>query len=198
MIRVLPARLARPGPFTADVTSRGQTPLAALSPFQLGPVPVPGVGFARRMENAYQFSKVYPAHLRGEEILDTYHAWRAAGFASDRAIRAPMGRGARPAFTLLGEERLPYVAARTRAYFPWYRDAARHVPAFGQLQDLHVRAMRAGEPLTLVDFDGYDHHAVHGGHLGQVLRDESRIVGHGFVLAAMLTHGPLVTPADLG
>lgn len=58
--------------------------------------------------------------------------------------------------------------------------------------------MRAGEPLTLVDFDGYDHHAVHGGHLARVLRDPARIVGHGFVLAAMITHGLLVRAADLG
>ncbi|WP_229781299.1 hypothetical protein [Deinococcus arenae] len=58
--------------------------------------------------------------------------------------------------------------------------------------------MRAGEPLTLVDFDGYDHHAVHTGHLERVLRDLARIVEHEFVLAAMITHGPLVRAANLG
>jgi hypothetical protein len=145
------------------------------------------------MENAWQFAKIYPSQVDSSRLpTDEYHVWRKAGFANDRAIRYPMGKGARPLGLLLGNDLIGYIEARSRVYFRLYRDCVRETTAFRRLQSMHD----AGEPLTLFDFDGYDHDAI-GMSLGDVLHEPQRKMGHAFVLKAMLLFGAEVDPADL-
>src|SRR5258708_5598355 len=71
-----------------------------LSPFHLGPVPLYDGTRAVSMENAYQFSKVYPVHVdETGAIKSDYWRWARRGWNSP-AIRYPMGKGAKPLFSL--------------------------------------------------------------------------------------------------
>ncbi|HEY6437848.1 MAG TPA: hypothetical protein VIY47_14755, partial [Ignavibacteriaceae bacterium] len=50
--------------------------------------------------------------------------------------------------------------------------------------------------LVIFDFDGYDNKKI-GKNLAQVLNDDKKIMGHGFVLLAMLEYGLDVTPEKI-
>lgn len=158
------------------------------SPFFLGPIPLYGDMTARCMENAWQYAKVYPQHVdvRGQP-RDLYWQWAQMGWSARRACRYPMGRGARPAFSLWDGQKLGYVEARKRIYVPLYRDALAQTDAFRRLVEIAKE-----RPIALWDFDGYDHRA-EGVSLKDVLDDDTRPMGHAFVIKAMLLAGPDVT-----
>jgi hypothetical protein len=145
-------------------------------------VPINGMT-ARRVENAWQYSKVYPEQVDPITGVPSpaWFRWRDAGYACYRADRYPMGKGAVPSYTYLLGEQLTYIEARSRLYIPMYAWAARRVPEWEQLQALY----RERGQLTLVDFDAYDHRRLGYDWFG-VLTNESRKMGHGFVLAMML------------
>jgi hypothetical protein len=159
-----------------DVTTHGG-PYRPLSPMLLGPVPLYAGLWSRTMENAWQYAKVYRQHACGG-----YWPWALAGWGSQRAERYPMGRGARPLHALWAGDELGYTAARRRIYIPLYAQAVRmyQLPLFLELQ----QAARAGD-IVLADFDAYDHRAL-GYSWDDVMNDESRRMGHGMVLAAMI------------
>lgn len=162
------------------------------SPFFLGPIPLYSGRKARRMENAWQYAKVYAHHLDASgNPSAAYWAWAEAGWANPRAVRYPQGKGAKPAYLWWDGEKLDYVAGRLKAYFPMYRDAVRKTAAFAKLQELAKTT-----PVTLWDFDGY-HHEAQGLSLRDVFLNPSRPMGHAFVLKAMLLYGPNVTLADV-
>lgn len=172
--------------FHANDWSRG------LSPFVLGPCPLYGEFEAANVENGWQYAKLYPAYATPTgEAAAAYWPWATAGWANPRAVRYPMGKGARPSCSLWDGEKLDYVTARERIYFPLYRDAVRQTAAWRELQARH-----AAGPVILFDFDGYDEVAA-GLSLAQVLRHAGRKCGHAFVLKAMLLLGPDATPADV-
>lgn len=174
-----------------DTTSRNKDPRwRELSPFHLGPVDcyeVSGANGARVMlrarnvENAWQYSKVYPGHVIGDVMLSTWFEWRNAGFAKDRADRYPMGKGAVPSFSYWNGERLGYVEARRRIYIPLYSKAVRATHAFAELE----RIYQAEGHLTLWDFDGYLHREL-GMSYEDVIGCTTKKMGHAFVLAMML------------
>lgn len=162
-----------------------------LSPFHLGPVPLYTGGQSRCMENAWQYAKVYAEHVGASgEILPQYRLWAEDGW-SRPAVRYPMGKGAKPEFMLWGNERLDYVSARKKVYWPLYRDAVRKTRGFERLQELHARG-----DLSLFDFDGYDHE-LRKMSLLAVANFAARSMGHAFVLKAMLLYGPDVAIEDL-
>jgi hypothetical protein len=208
---------ASPGAYTlVNVTSASATPVevgrpetyAALSPFHLRTVvETPRGPFDTCVENAWQFSKVYAAGPDGRPHVDAagapteaWWAWARAGWARRDAVRFPMGRGARPLYSVTWrrvrgaaaaaeeagapewlEERLPYIEARRRLYAPWYAAAAEATPAFAALQ-----ALCAAGPVGLVDFDGWDH-VGQGYSLAEALAAPKPKFGHAFVLAGLLT-----------
>jgi hypothetical protein len=175
-----------------NTTSKSEGWSREFSPFYLGPIPLYGGRTAKRMENAWQFAKVYPHMLEPDgKVSDAYRAWAQQGWAKSAADRYPMGKGAKPAFVLWDGEQLAYVESRLRVYFPLYRDAVRATPAFAKLQKLAKEG-----PLTLWDFDGYDHEA-QGMSPRQVCLNPSRSMGHAFVLKAMLLYGPDVKFEDI-
>jgi hypothetical protein len=159
-----------------DVTTRGG-PFRPLSPMLLGPVPLYGGLWSRTMENAWQFSKLYPQHER-----DGYWPWALAGWDSPCGVRYPMGKGARPLHSLWAGDQLDYVTARKRIYIPLYVQAVRfhRLDLFLALCELARNA-----DFALTDFDAYDHRAL-GYSWDAVINDPGRKMGHGFVLAMMI------------
>jgi len=162
-----------PGVPSYDVTTHGST-YRPLSPMLLGPVPLYGGLWSRTMENAWQYAKVYP----GCE----YWPWAAAGWANPRGVRYPMGKGARPLYSLWAGDKLDYITARKRIYLQLYAQAVRF-HQLSLLADLRQAAL-AGD-IVLLDFDAYDHRAL-GYTWDDVINDEKRKMGHGFVLAMMI------------
>ena len=179
-VQVIPPGRAFSGPGDqrtwCDVTTHGSQ-FRPLSPMLLGPVPLYGEMWSRTMENAWQYAKVYPQYR-----YDGYWPWARAGWDSQRAERYPMGKGARPLHSLWAGDELGYVDARRRIYIPLYSQAVR----FHQLAlFLILREQARLGDLVIVDFDAYDHRAL-GYSWDDVVNDEKRRMGHGFVLAMMI------------
>ena len=175
-----------------DVTSHGS--FKDLSPFYLGPItyecPHFGPLKCLRLENLWQYCKVYPEHIAmiGDgrytplpQIHPQYYSWRNRGFAESRATRYPMGKGKKPLFSLWGMQRLDYVKAKHKIYIPNYVDLARRTKSYNTLYNWLVQ----GHDLVLRDFDGFDYIA-QGKSLKDIANDPTRSLGHGFVLAMML------------
>ncbi|MBC8737018.1 hypothetical protein F6X40_09375 [Paraburkholderia sp. UCT31] len=164
-----------------------------LSPFYLGPVSLYDGRESKTMENAWQFAKVYAQHIADTgEPSSAYWQWAEEGWANPKAVRYPMGKGAKPAYSYWAGERLSYVDARLKVYWPLYRDAVARTSAFERLLTLAETA----EELVLFDFDGYDFEARRMS-FSDVLLNPNRSMGHAFVLKAMLEHGTRVEPEDI-
>ena len=177
-----------------NVTSRSTDFAKQLSPMILGPVRLPSGQIAKKMENAWQYSKVYATQVDSEgNPSKEWHTWSSAGFNSTWAERYPMGKGAKPLYAFDGTNKLDYITARRNLYFQLYRDAVQKSPALSTLLKTIESAKVAGKDVCIFDFDGYDSTKL-GKNLGQVLNDDKKIMGHGFVLQAMLLHGVNVTP----
>ena len=175
-----------------NVTSRSSDFARELSPFLLGPVALYDGLVSRRVENAWQYSKVYPCHVDNHgEPTPEYWTWAKAGWDNPQAVRYPMGKGAQPVYSLWGglsiytqQHKLSYVEARKAIYHKIYSETAGKTQAFASLQ----QKVKEGKDFGLWDFDGYNHHAL-GMSLRDVLNNPSRKCGHAFHLAIMLSPG---------
>lgn len=166
--------------------SRSTTWSKGLSPFYLGPIECYDGMFARNMENAWQFSKVYAEFAKDGEPTEEYFKFRNAGWADSKAHRYPVGKGVKPLYSLWKFadgpfQKLTYIEARKRVYVPLYARAVVETEAYKTLADLYKQK---GE-LWLWDFDGYDHRKL-GYTYEQVYNDPVRKAGHAFVLAMLL------------
>jgi len=172
-------------PGCINTTSHSDNWSRGLSPFYLGPVPLySGAArpFSQNMENAWQYAKVYPHQLGGDGFpTENYYQWAAAGWDKKRADRYPMGKGAKPAFCWWGGEKLTYLDARKKVYFPLYARAVVQTDAYAQL----LAQYRRDGSITLWDFDGYDYLSL-GLTLKGVINDPNRTMGHAFILAYLL------------
>jgi len=168
-----------------NTTSRSDNWSRGLSPFFLGPVLLWGGHSSRNVENAWQYSKVYPQHAVDGWPTAEWIEWAKRGWGSTRADRYPMGKGAAPLFSYWDGVRLTYVQARRHVYIPLYRRAVMCSSAWGQLCIEFDRLRHDGETLYLVDFDGYRHRDL-GMEYRDVVRCEARKMGHAFVLAMMI------------
>lgn len=161
----------------SDNWSRG------LSPFYLGPVRLWAGHEAKNVENAWQYSKVYEQHLGADRNpTPAWLEWAMSGWAKEKADRYPMGRGAVPAFSWWNGRRLDYVAARKAIYGPLYRRAVEGTEAYRRLRELYEECTE----LVLLDFDVRDTRKTYETYT-QVLNNDRLKMGHGFVLAMMLT-----------
>lgn len=167
------------GLVTFDVTTHGNA-FRPLSPMLLGPVQLYSYRWSQNMENAWQFAKLYPAH---RNAMDQYWPWAQAGWADAYAHRYPMGKGARPLYSLWAGDELDYVTARKRIYIPLYAQAARF-HALALVAALRVEHARYGD-IVIQDFDAYSHREL-GYSWDDVVNDPDRKMGHGFVLAMMI------------
>jgi hypothetical protein len=162
--------------------SRSTTWSKGLSPFMLGPISCYDGLSAKNMENAWQFAKLYAPHADSEgKPTDLYFQWRDYGWALDRAIRYPAGKGAKALCHIWGGKRYNYVKARYAIYIPCYAKAVVRSEAFATLKDLY---QKRGE-LWLWDFDGYDHLSMNRSYR-EVFDDPNKKAGHAFVIAMLL------------
>lgn len=180
-----------------NTTSKSKNCLwTQLSPFHLGPVTLWGGYRSLNMENAWQYSKVYKKHIthteRGDESLwglkfrrASWLRWAKEGWNNPRAVRYPMGRGAKPEFSYWNGERYGYVQARAKIYIPLYADLVRRTEAFSELKQM---CCWKNEKIALWDFDGYMHREL-GMTLLDVLTCPNRKMGHAFVLLMLFQWG---------
>jgi hypothetical protein len=182
MIRVISMRDNPTDGLIVNTTSRSTNWSKGLSPFFLGPVDMGNGLVVSNVENAWQFSKVYQQHVDAEgNPSSLWYEFRKLGFASERAIRYPMGKGTVPLYSYFNDQKFAYIEARKALYIPIYSYYVRQSFAFRCLRKLSTT-----EPLIyLQDFDGYDH-AKQGMSFDEVITCETKKMGHAFVLAMML------------
>lgn len=173
------------GALILNVTSQSDSPtLRKFSPFFLGPVTVPDFGLCHNLENAWQYSKVYPEHVDDAgELRDEWFAWSARGFRNKQAVRYPMGKGAIPHYSFWDNKFLPYVPARKEIYLKNYAWLVQMLPEFFELKEFIAAAHT---DVYLWDFDG-NNHIPKGISFADIVEDESRPMGHSNVLHAVLT-----------
>lgn len=182
MVTVIGPRDRR-DPTAINCTSRSTVPWSrGLSPFYLGPCTLYGGYVSQNMENAWQYSKCYKVHTdENGEPTQAYYDWANSGWTKERADRYPMGKGAKPEYSLWDGEKLTYTQARRRIYIPLYTRAVRDTDAFKILNGMYRHAGN----LTLWDFDAYNHREL-GMGWDDVIDHPTWKCGHGFVLAMML------------
>lgn len=177
-----------------NTTSKGGWS-SELSPFLLGPVMLADRRIAKNVENGWQYSKLYKEFAdENGNPTPRYWEWSQKGMSKSFADRYPMGKGARPLCSILGNpakyEKLLYVEARKQIYLPLYRDAVVKTQAFEKCKEI----LQKEGKLILWDFDGYNRGDK---TLKEVLNDPTRIMGHAFVLAMALVYGSNFDPENL-
>lgn len=194
---------AREGYSRFNVCSSARGITQELSPMLLGPVDIErftgvkcaddqgkrlfGVELPRlaeNLENAWQYSKLWP----GEESAEgtptrKWYVRRREGFLQKRGQRhVKKGKGVNrnvPLYSVWGAHRFRYVKARARIYCPIYAELVKKTNAYKELE----QRLENGERLLLLDYDGYDRGDK---TLYECFDDETKPFGHGFVLASLL------------
>lgn len=162
-----------------NVTSKGN--FHWLSPFTLGPVDLYDGYFSQNVENAWQYSKVYKQHDDNGPTQE-YWDWAVNGWNKRWADRYPMGKGAVPEYSYWDGEKLGYIEARKKIYAPLYSEAIRKDRT--RFFEVLCSTAKKGD-ITIQDYDAYNHHKL-GMTLYDVMHEEKRKMGHGFVLAMMI------------
>jgi len=168
-------------PLVIDTTSNTHPDYAYLSPFVLPAPP------AKRFENLWQFSKVYPnqVYVSGEPTPE-WERWRQQGWNDLKAHRYPMGKGAEPLYSFWRGKHLDYIQARKQIYAPEYAKNVVKTRAYKLLELRYQECCEQNRELILLDYDAYDHLAL-GMTLIDVINNPNRKMGHAFVLIMMLT-----------
>lgn len=177
--------------------SRGKEGEKQLSPMRLGPCRLYGSLTAKKMENAWQFSKVYPQHVGTDgEPTSEYFQWARKGWSSWKAERHPMGEGAKAVFHWWDGQPLGRVEARKRIYVPLYVEQVVKQPFFQRLKQVWQEDIEPDpeNSLYLMDFDAYEYGTM---SLSQVLNNPAKSMGHGFVLAMLLTNDAALRECEL-
>lgn len=166
-----------------NTTSSSKTWSRGLSPFLLGPVHLWGDYKARNVENAWQYSKVYPEHVGALGLPDeNWLKWAVEGWNSHTAVRYPMGKDAKPLYSYFHGKKLNYLEARRDIYLPLYLQALKNSEVLSRLEREHFANDGC---ITLFDYDAYDYQDL-GMTLQDVLNDPTKKMGHAFVLAMLL------------
>jgi hypothetical protein len=178
-------------PLIVNTTSRTKEEWSkGLSPFFVGPIPMYGGHTAKNLENAWQYAKVYSDRVdTNNEPTEQYFTWAKNGWNDDKPVRFPMGRGAKPLYSMWDGQKLGYIDARKQIYAPLYSAAVEKTKAFQKLKKIYQDPNRT-QCVWLWDFDGYDY-VRQGSTLTDVLNDATRPMGHAFVLAMKLEGTPL-------
>jgi hypothetical protein len=178
---------------------RGNENERTLSPMYLGPCRLYGNFTARKMENAWQYSKVYPQHVGANGNPNTeYFQWARQGWSSPRAMRYPMGKenNARSVYHWWDGQRLGKIDARKRIYVTLYAEQVVQEPYFQQLKKVWEEDIKpeSERTLYLMDFDAYEYGT---SSCSQVLNNPAKSMGHGFVLAMLLTDDAALRECEL-
>lgn len=182
MIRALFKFAKLPQGATIIDTTSNSGDFRELSPFVLSAPP------ARRFENLWQFSKVYPNQVYASgEPMPEWERWRKQGWGDYRARRYPMGKGVIPLYSFWQGKHLDYIEARKQIYAPEYARNVIKTNSYKSLRELYNECDLRNPELILVDYDAYDHQAL-GMSLVDVINNPNRKMGHAFVLLMMLTN----------
>lgn len=154
-----------------------------LSPFYLGPCDLYAGFTAKKMENAWQYSKVYDCHLdeNGDPSFE-YFKWAYEGWKKPFGVRYPMGKGAIPKYSFWDNQKYDYISARKNIYAPLYAKAVVQTNAYKQLLEIS----QSDKNLYLMDFDAYKHQELNM-TLTDVMNNPKKKMGHAFVLMMLLT-----------
>lgn len=186
-----------PNGFYAFPTVHGKGGETTLSPMMLGPCRLYGNVISQTMENAWQYSKVYPQHVGADGNPNAeYFAWAKKGFDSWKAERHPMGKDARAAFYWWNGQKIGRVEARKKIYVTLYVERVIKQPYFHGLKKIWDEEIKPDPESTmyLMDFDAYEYGSM---SYPQVLNNPAKSMGHGFVLAMLLTNDAALQECEL-
>lgn len=175
------SKLRNDNEIIVDVTKNG-TQFAGLSPFNVGPVSMCGGISCNVVENAWQYSKVYPQFVddNGDPTAE-YFKWANNGFSSHKGKRYPLGKNqTKPLYSWWNNKKLGYIEARKQIYIPLYTHAVRNSPEWPQLMKLYQECIESNKILVLLDYD------IPKRDILQSIDDDSKPMGHSTVLALML------------
>ena len=169
-----------------NVTSRSTTWSRGLSPFIIEGGKVWTGDYAKNVENLWQYSKVYACHVddNGEPNQEWYK-WAKYGWNIKGGVRYPMGRNAIPLYSYWNKKKYDYLEAKEKLYVKMYYRSVKVTDAYKRLEELYKECLKQGIPLVMRDFDSYNHINLKMTPY-DVLKNEKKKFGHGFVLLFML------------
>ena len=182
-----------------NCTSSGEGAEQDLSPFNLGPCRLYANHTAQIMENGWQFSKVYPQQVDGTgQPTPEYFEWAEKGWATQRANRHPMGKemNRKEAFHWWNGEPLAKVQARKRIYVPLYVEQVIKMDMFSVLKNTWEEQVEPDADATLYLMD-FGTRPYGNRSLTDVLNNPKYSMGHGFVLAMLLTNDAALRECEL-
>lgn len=169
-----------------NATTKSNTWSRGLSPMLVGMI-FSDNGIAKNMENFWQYAKVYKHHVDQDgNPTQEYFDWKNKGYNKDWADRYPAGKGSIPLYTWYCGEKLNYIEARKELYLKYYKEAVIKTEAFKKLKEVWQDCKKNNKDLILLDFDAYNHRILNY-TWDQILHDETRKMGHAFVLAKILS-----------
>jgi hypothetical protein len=169
-----------------DVTSRSTTWSRGLSPFIIEGGTVWTGDYAKNVENLWQYSKVYECHVDSNgEPNDEWFKWAKKGWNTKAGVRYPMGRDAKPLYSYWNGKKYDYLDAKEKLYVKMYYRSVVKTEAYKKLNDLYKECLNENIPLVMRDFDSYNHINLKLKPY-EVLRNDKKKFGHGFVLMFML------------
>lgn len=175
-----------------NVTTSGGPNGSLFSPMRLGPVKVyQGIHAncsAKNVENAWQFSKVYPEHDNNGEPTKEWYDWRDKGFDDHWAHRYPMGKGATPLYSWVGRP-IDYIQARKMIYTACYTTAV-----YDHISEVFlklVNIVKENEQITLLDYDVYPGTTGDNLTFKEIINNPDVKMGHAYVLANMINQALL-------
>ena len=136
------------------------------------------------MENAWQYSKVFKPFV-GTDGKPTaeYFKWAQLGWSSCKAKRHPMGNGTKSIFHWWDGQRLDKVEVVKERNFQFLKSIWE--------EDIKPDAEST---LYLMDYDAYEYGTM---SLSEVLNNPAKSMGHGFVLAMLLTNDAALQECEL-
>lgn len=169
-----------------NATTKSNNWSRGLSPMLVGMI-FSDNGIAKNMENFWQYAKVYKHQVDQDgNPIQEYFDWKNKGYNKDWADRYPAGKGAIPLYTWYCGEKLNYIEARKQLYLKYYKEAVIKTEAFKKLKEVWQDCKKNNKDLILLDFDAYNHRTLNY-TWDQILHDETRKMGHAFVLAKILS-----------
>lgn len=130
--------------------------------------------------------KLYAVHAKDGEPTEEYFKWARKGWEDSYAHRYPMGKGAKPLYSLWDGKKLDYIAARKIIYGPFYISCVINTISYRELKKLCEATEKT---VILRDFDGYHDDGL---TLTEILNNPKKKCGHAFFLKAMLTNDPML------
>lgn len=166
-----------------DITSNSSDPMGrALSPFNIGPVDLYDGYWAYNIENAFQFSRVYPIHNFDETPSQAYFDWAVKGWQTRKAIKYPFGAWNIPLFSWWNGKKLSRLEAQNNIFLPLYSKAVVKTRSFQKLKDIYNSS---DKDIVLLDYEGYNHRDLEM-NWNDVVNHPTWPIGQGFVISMIL------------